>query len=66
MRKPTMLYVMYSHQYDYDRPITKLHGIFTEEEISNYAKKRAKGNNNYPIGCMIVPLNKFVEQGVEL
>jgi len=63
----SIVYIMYSHKrhyidsdnWYYD---TKIHGIFTEEDVSKYRLERKKAN----VKCMIVPLNKFVESGVEL
>jgi len=65
---PEVLYVMYSHKYDsiFDSTKTMIHGIFTEKEVSKHVEERKKGSRGYTIDCMIVPLNKFVEEGVEL
>jgi len=70
MKKTKVLYVMYSSiRSDWDEQrdqylniITKIHGIFTEKEISKYQKQRKWVGAE----CMIVPLNKFIEVGVEL
>ena len=68
--KPRVLYVLYSHteedwdeqRNEYRRKITKIHGIFTQQEIPKYAELRKQ----IGASCMIVPSNKFVESGVEL
>ncbi len=67
MKKPVVLYVMYSHKRHYIDADnwyneTILHGIFTEKEVSKYADKRKSVNAS----CMIIPLNKFVDSGVDL
>jgi hypothetical protein len=61
--KPEVLNVMYSirkEEHDYDSFIViKIHGIFTDTEIPKYKDLRRKINAK----VMIVPLNKFVEEG---
>ncbi|RPI86159.1 MAG: hypothetical protein EHM34_00245 [Nitrosopumilales archaeon] len=65
--KPKVLYVIYSHKKIYIddnnwyyQPI--IHGIFDEYSVSMQFSARRKVHAD----CMLVPLNKFVEQGVEL
>jgi hypothetical protein len=64
--KPEVLNIMYSirkEAHDYDAFIvTRIHGIFTDAEIPKYKDIRRKINAK----VMIVPLNKFVEEGVML
>jgi len=61
-----VLHIMYSIEKraeDYDCIIiTKIHGIFTGDEIRKLHEQRKKLDAK----VMIVPLNKFVEEGVEL
>jgi len=66
-QKPTILYVIYSHKKVYIddnnwyyQPV--IHGIFDEYSVSMQFSARRKVNAD----CMLVPLNKFVEEGVEL
>jgi len=66
-QKPTVLYVIYSHEYKDIKnvgivDITKIHGIFDEYNVAMQFSARRKVNAD----CMLVPLNKFVEEGVEL
>jgi esterase/lipase superfamily enzyme len=68
LNETEIVFIMYSSQYDsiFDSIKTLIHGIFTEKEVAKYKEQRRKGCNGYKIDCMIVPLNKFVETGVEL
>jgi hypothetical protein len=63
-QKSNVLYVIYSHEWEEHREKmkTKIHGIFDEYNVAMQFSARRKVNAD----CMLVPLNKFVEEGVEL
>jgi len=52
--KPTIIYLLYEKKSDG----IFIKGIFSDSEIKKYRKQGSK--------CLIVPLNKFVESGVQL
>lgn len=66
-QKPEVLYVIYSQKKVYIDDnnwyyVPLIHGIFDEYSVKMQFSARRKVNAD----CMIVPLNKFVEKGVEL
>lgn len=62
-QKPEILYIIYSKwEQANEYPLIKIHGIFNNAEIGKQFEARKKVGAS----CMIVPLNKFVEKGVEL